>query len=638
MKKISALFVTALLMALAITVIAPVAVSASIPAARRGIGFVRMYTANPGALWNGFDQASNIWIDIDVTQEGLHTLSLPAWPQTSSNWTNNGNTSVFFLLPSPLPTGAHPVSIESITIAGEERIGRRTFGSGGFWNNPPGTSTYFGNVSVPNGQVNSIPGFTIRQWALPDISPSVTVDNYSSAGPSATMGSITAGQVVAVTFRVGAPPITPPVQQGEWGHVRGQPHITGADITLLRRFLAQPADARVAWGTANGVNLLNADVNGDGSINNADLTLLRQYISGVPVRLGPAPQGWFISITTDDGPTGGTTSGDANPTATMLNHLQALNTRPHVVCGMNGVYPCPVGRPGRHGSCVRNGGASCGTQSRAHISFYVMNAPPAITGHYPIGVPRADSVTLMRRMIQEGHSIENHTMTHTMSTGQERSYLVNSQINPLDTQIRNVLHGTGPITDLYGRTWNSSNPYTPFSFRPSQFTIGAGMRGTDTETNKPWIFAGLDLDDWRGHGAQHMFDFMMNGAFDRCPHGCAGCSISSWSSYAGPEDGGANGGIILIHDNPTAGARAAELVRLLIPPMQELGYHFVTIEDMFYYLDAEWAWMHNAGTITSGQGNGTRLNDWVVPGARRNQAGGAPRPDIVRGGNYVPSN
>jgi hypothetical protein len=64
-----------------------------------------------------------------------------------------------------------------------------------------------------------------------------------------------------------------------------------------------------------------------------------------------------------------------------------------------------------------------------------------------------------------------------------------------------------------------------------------------------------------------------------------------------------------------------------------MGYHFVTIEQMFTYMDAEWAWMRNASSIQAGDGSGTRFNDWVIRGARR--SGTAPRPSILRGGNWT---
>jgi len=451
-----------------------------------------------------------------------------------------------------------------------------------------------------------------------------------------------------------------------YGDVDGNGHINAADVTLLRR--------RVSQGNENGLpsnyNRANADVNGDTFIDINDVTLLRRHVAAVDpstVPLGPPPAlptGRFISLTLDDGPQGNSNGSgtDSNATVTVLNHLRTFNARSNVVCGRNGPMPCPASRVGRYGTCVRNGGSNCGTQSRAHVSFYVMNAAPSIIGHHPAGQIRADSRILMRRMLAEGHSIENHTMTHNISPSSIRT-----EISGLNTQIREVLHGAdimnheygkghevlaagGPITDFYGTTWSNSNPYKPFSFRPNNFRMASGYSGADKETGMPWMFAGMDVDDWRGHTGQMMLDWIRGGSKPQGQRPCdlastttncgLGCSFSSaWNSYPGvtANAAAADGGVVLLHDTNTAvGAQAAAFVNLVVPALQPLNYHFVTIEKMFTYMDAEWAWMSNASSIQAGDGNGTRFNDWVVRGARRTGTG--PRPSILRGGNFVTGN
>jgi peptidoglycan/xylan/chitin deacetylase (PgdA/CDA1 family) len=440
--------------------------------------------------------------------------------------------------------------------------------------------------------------------------------------------------ILAVIMLAGLGLVLIPAQANAgFGDVNGDGAINSTDVTMLRR--------RVAQGNANNLGTFiesNADVNGDGSVNAADVTLLRRHVAATDpstVPLGPAvtlPTGRFLALTTDDGPAGNTTGGGNNATASILNNLQTLNTRSTVVCGRNGPMPCVAGRVGRYGNCVRSGGASCGTVSRAHISFYV-------TGN-AIGnpTPRADARTLMRRMLAEGHSVENHTVGHAINAANVRN-----EINNNNNLIRNALHGASALTDFYGTTWNSSNPYQVFSFRPNNFRMNNDFRGVDRETGMPWIFAGLDVDDWRGHTANMMRDWIMDGSrpLNQRPCACTDpCNFSStWNSYQGVNRNvnAADGGIVLNHDTlSTTGANAAAFMNQIVPLLQPHGYHFVTIPKMFEYMDAEWAWTTNATTILTGDGSGTRFNDWVVRGASRTGTG--VRPSIVRGGNFVTGN
>jgi peptidoglycan/xylan/chitin deacetylase (PgdA/CDA1 family) len=420
-------------------------------------------------------------------------------------------------------------------------------------------------------------------------------------------------QALAVLMLAGFGLMIIPAQANtpNYGDVDGNGVINSADVTLLRRRVAQGNET----GLPNNYNRANADVNGDGVIDANDVTLLRRHVAATDpstVRLGPKPPAYFVSITSDDGP-------HETHTVSMLDNLQTLNRRAEVICGRNGIEACHAGI-----GC----GTVCGTVSRAVISFYVLGGD-GVAGHWTFTTPLETSRAMMRRMLAEGHSVENHTWSHLISHTHGREHIVNNEIARTNDIIRAALHGQSPITDFYGNTWSNSNPYPIFSFRPNNFTMGAAFRHADTDTGQPWIFAGLDVDDWRGHSPQQMRDFMINGAnANRCPPGtsCAGgCNIwQGWSSYEGVVDGGADGGIILIHDNASAGARAAQFISLVVPPMQNLNYHFVTIEQMFDYMDAEWAWVNDVANIRPGEGNGTRVNDWVIKGARR--TGSAPRP------------
>jgi len=249
-------------------------------------------------------------------------------------------------------------------------------------------------------------------------------------------------------------------------------------------------------------------------------------------------------------------------------------------------------------------------------------------------------------MLAEGHSVENHTIGHGINADNVRN-----EITGNNTRIRTALHGTESITDFYGNVWSNSNPYKVFSFRPNNFRMNPAFRGVDKETDMPWIFAGLDTGDWiTEHKADMMSDWLMNGRFT------GGVGTYSSTNRACPctwwcplrETGGTgargsgiahDGGIVLIHDTATAnGMDAAAFLNTVAPQLQTAGYHLVTIEKMFEYMDSEWAWTTNANaaSIQTGDGSGTRFNDWVVRGARR--TGTAPRPSVVRGGTFVQGN
>jgi len=186
----------------------------------------------------------------------------------------------------------------------------------------------------------------------------------------------------------------------------------------------------------------------------------------------------------------------------------------------------------------------------------------------------------------------------------------------------------GSVTDYYGNVWSDSNPYPIFSFRPNNLRMAPAFSGIDEETNMPWIFTGLDTGDWiSDHSGEMMADWLMNGQFNTArgaynPNGGAAgrnCNCNYWcplreTGDKGAANGAHNGGIILIHD---IRGSVVDFVAKVVPELQAKGYHFVTIEDMYHYLDAEWAWISNVPNIRSGDGNGTRVNDWVTPGSRR---------------------
>jgi hypothetical protein len=643
----------------------------------RGIGFVYMFSASPGttAPWGGgFNQEGVNFVEFDVTVDGLYTLELH-WPRSDSMWIVD-NTRVHFLN----PTGnRRPVSIASLTITSGD-VTRTAFSNwefdlerpaGNFWNNfqsvlfgGGGDGQGPGGITVPTeAGVSSIPGYDIHSYSVTDIVGGDSITG-GTIGRSQSMGEIKADDILRVNFRVGDPPVPRYGQVTNTTNIN-QP-ITAADTTMLRRYIASNNDdAKFGKDTENAdFNKDNADVNGDGAINAADVTLLRRYLAATDpssVILGPRPPRYFIALTYDDGPNnlggtgpGGQTAGaEVHITRQILDTFLNINRRtaPRVVCGMNGIDPCA-----NAATCVRDAGDSCGTQSRAQGSFYVMGVDGWAT-------PNANA--LVQRMLREGHAVENHTEIHDISPGRgfcrahpenldratsccdlyvrfmtnagggvdtqqavDSHTAINNKMRPVEDRV--ILAANGVI-DFYGNSYSSSNPHRTFSFRPPKFSMGHTFGGIERDSgvanNKPWMFGAIDPWDWAGHSAGKMKDFILYGAQADCKpitqqlidarEGCSErgeattwCSLRN-SAYTGAAEGNADGSVVLLHDGGRAWDRrpTEQLTQIIIPLLQAMDYHIVTVEQMFYYMNAEPQWI--PANPTPGQGGGSRVNDRV---------------------------
>jgi ribosomal protein S18 len=74
-----------------------------------------------------------------------------------------------------------------------------------------------------------------------------------------------------------------------WGDVDGDGKIDSADVTFLRRFIAE-TDKNAFQLNNSSFILANANVDGRGGIDAADVTMLRRYIASsdkLTVQLGP---------------------------------------------------------------------------------------------------------------------------------------------------------------------------------------------------------------------------------------------------------------------------------------------------------------------------------------------------------------
>ena len=345
-------------------------------------------------------------------------------------------------------------------------------------------------------------------------------------------------------------------------------------------------------------------------------------------------QGYYISLTFDDGPKMSTTPNGIGGTDLVLDALLKLNSRPGVVCGKNpeqfGVLPC---RPGV--GC----GRVCGTISRVKVTFYVNGGNNSLmeSWNHPLG-----SYELMKRILTEGHEIANHTTTHNLQTGANHQ-AIRSEIETTERRIneailfdreatfstgrpdweiqmpRDAVYGT--FTDFFGRTYSMENRFRSKSFRPNEFTMGPGFTGIDRDffgpgEHLPWIFAGLDVDDWRMHTAEQMAHYLLHGNHSSCPKcGTAWCSIGRngipFPGVMNKRDA-ADGGIVLLHDGTANFQAGIDMLFLIVPQLQEMGYHFVAMENMFEFMNAKPEWI--PANPKAGKGDGTRVNDWVIRG------------------------
>jgi peptidoglycan/xylan/chitin deacetylase (PgdA/CDA1 family) len=357
-----------------------------------------------------------------------------------------------------------------------------------------------------------------------------------------------------------------------YGDVDGNEMRNAADVTWIRRYIAAPN--RADFRAQNpGFIVENADVNGDEVVNQSDVDLLRRYLTATDpstVRLGGNPP--LIAITFDDGPTflggcpWGTDRNNPGYTERLLNILRDLNNRPSVLSG----DLAPI-----------------------YITFYVDGDGLSFNHNESF---------LVERMVNEGHAVDNHTWAHPR-LNQASGTTARQQIMRVENDL---------ILPFAGQS--------SFSFRPPYFEHNpapypAGMVGLDRDLNKPFIFAGIDPDDWRdNHSPAAMAEFILDG---RRPRGTLcnciqfGCSLEgarmpdgSWYVGARGNNGrGADGGNVLFHDGGGhSRERTLAAFLLIVPVLEELGYEMVTVEEMYRRKGIQPCWYY-----------GQRVNDWAAP-------------------------
>jgi uncharacterized repeat protein (TIGR02543 family) len=281
----------------------------------RGIVFPNLLSSSPvNTPWGGgFNISHGEYMEFDPTRHGTHTLTLPPWQRTDTHWLEN-ETKILYLEPTnAIGRPLLPIVLESISVNGVPRIVNQQFAAiGWFWNETPGV--YFNDISLGHGGHGSaswnipVPGFTTREFAIPDISDIITIhgDGWSpQAGTSQMLGIMNQNDIVSITIRVGngGARNTVSLQNtgegasgsgtyavGEIVHIRAGtregyvfdgwlelPHAE-ADRLNPNTSFTMPSTPLVLTATWKPATFLRGDVNGDGIIDDADITLLTRYL------------------------------------------------------------------------------------------------------------------------------------------------------------------------------------------------------------------------------------------------------------------------------------------------------------------------------------------------------------------------
>lgn len=139
---------------------------------------------------------------------------------------------------------------------------------------------------------------------------------------------------------------------------------------------------------------------------------------------------------------------------------------------------------------------------------------------------------ILKRMVSSGMEIGNHTYSHLL--------LTKYQEDKIKEEIESTSNLIFEVTGKY-----------PTLLRPSYGSVNSKIKKT---ADMPIIIWDIDTLDWKYHNSKRISKRVLNKAGD--------------------------GDIVLMHDIYSATANA---LNIIIPELQNRGYTFVTVSELFYY-------------------------------------------------------
>ena len=153
---------------------------------------------------------------------------------------------------------------------------------------------------------------------------------------------------------------------------------------------------------------------------------------------------------------------------------------------------------------------------------------------FVIGTNAEGYPDIIKREIETGHEIGNHTYTHTRLPSMN------------DETLKQELSSCEKAIEAAG--------YTPYFFRPPEGKYDEEDLETIARFGYSVVLWTVDTEDWSGVSTDHIVNAVRNQIKD--------------------------GGIILCHDFLTSKCHTPEALRIIIPELLAQGYEFVTVSEL----------------------------------------------------------
>ena len=174
---------------------------------------------------------------------------------------------------------------------------------------------------------------------------------------------------------------------------------------------------------------------------------------------------------------------------------------------------------------------------------------------FVLGENGQENPALLKRIVDEGHTIGNHSFTHP-NLGEVPDRVTDLELNATQRLIESV---TGRSTRLFRAPYfGDAEPRTPDEVGPTVIAQNLG-----------YISVGLhiDPDDWKltnDDGTPHTADQMINEVLEQ-------------AQITDPEE---RGSVVLMHDSGGDRSATVEALPKLIHELRSRGYEFTTISDL----------------------------------------------------------